>query len=464
MTDTDLASNSDVTIYKSNEVIGLTLKSGSLGHLARKIFNILIHNVQPGNDIYGPENAENASDYYWIRWADLKARVDYNSNSMKELEQELSSLKQVELTFRSSDDWQSSVVISTVRIFTDVNERGLRTTWVGFIMPAPMLKMVLSPSRFTPINIKYQNVFKTGASIALYEICRRYLNSPQKKTNSNPMSYWYSVILGRPISEGNSPQYKYFKRDYLAPSIIEINTLSDIKIELVEEKGEGGRKITSLHFKVSKAELPKITLDNSENIKSSLLNNLTAIGFTESEMEELFSANQIENLIMVMEQLRIRLDSKTKKVGSAKGYYLWLLKKKLQARKIDDELNQKLENAENLSPVLHPNYHEPDREKRLATDKAWLTYEKLPLQEQKRLFAIFRKETPQNDLILGNSTVVSSSPSKALFKDWFATHLVHNPLNVPAHPPADEHVIDQQPDLFAPAKHPRGRPASAPSL
>jgi len=105
---------------------------------------------------------------------------------------------------------------------------------------------------FTRINLEMMTkLTKSGASLALYEICARYLTNNKAggdgRTGKHDVDWWRPRLVG---SLEYTPEYKFLKRDFIKPAIEEINRLTDIHVEIIEHKR--GRTISEIEFTISK--------------------------------------------------------------------------------------------------------------------------------------------------------------------------------------------------------------------
>ena len=235
---------------KANEAIGLRVAAGKLSLLSRKIFNAMVYHAQ--RSVTKGENApiksEAAADYYWVPLKDLARDAAYDSRDTQLFKEQLESLQEIRVYSEDAIQWTSERLVAGVRL---VNPRGLKSgggiVWFGFAFPPEVERMIMSPGSYTKLSIYYQAVLRSGASLALYEICRRYCSNPSKVTNRAPWEWWFHALTGNPVGD-EVPEYKYFKRDVLKLAIAEINLVTDINVELVEYRV--GRQIAEMQFKV----------------------------------------------------------------------------------------------------------------------------------------------------------------------------------------------------------------------
>ncbi len=239
-------------LKKSNSAIMLRAQSGKLSLLARKTFNVLISHAQkqrkPGVNM--PAGVKRGDGLFWVPLAELAFDASYASNDTQLLKDTVEELQNVRVIIEDDTQWSSDHLVQKVIIYKPdgLRKRGGSAVWVGYSFPTDIEDQVFRPEQYTRLSLFYQGQFRSAAALVLYEYCRRYLGNPSKLTGALDLQWAYSYITG---SQDGMPEYKYFKRDTLNPSIAEINATSDILIELVEIRK--GRRVGLIQFRVEHA-------------------------------------------------------------------------------------------------------------------------------------------------------------------------------------------------------------------
>ena len=274
---------------KTNEAIGLRVQEGRFSLLSRKVWNVLVYHAQqlraPG--LNAPITNDASGKYYWIPLADVAKDAAYDSNDTIKLKEHLVELQNIRIVNEGDLQWTSQRLISAVTL---VNPLGLKRKggqlWLGFAFPPEVEALVMSPENYTKLSFIYQAQFRSGASLALYEICRRYLTNPSKVTNRREWEWWWQSLTGNPIDEV-IPEYKYVKRDVLKPAIAEINVVTDINIEMIEHKK--GRRVVELQFKVVPAIQPSLKFPAPPVIDMAFLDRIMRFGISQDEAKNLYA-------------------------------------------------------------------------------------------------------------------------------------------------------------------------------
>lgn len=315
---------------KANEAIGLRVSEGRLSLLSRKLFNVMMYHAQqqrePGHN--APINTEAAKKYFWIPLAEVARDAAYHSNDTEKLKVHLAELEDIRVHMEDSIQWTSQRLVSAVTL---VNPAGLKKRggqiWFGFAFPPEVAALVTSPgSSYTKLAIYYQTMLRSGTSLGLYEVCRRFLTNPSKVTYRQEWEWWYGVMSGNPISEV-APQYKYFKRDVLKPAIAEINMTTDINIELIEHTQ--GRKIVALQFKVAPAQQSALAFPPPTIIDTALLARIMALGLGQNYAEDVLDNTEQSTILATLTLVEERMANTTRpKIDSPAAFFKSALKER----------------------------------------------------------------------------------------------------------------------------------------
>lgn len=288
---------------KSNDSIGLRVQQGRLTLLSRKIFNVLVYRAQqlaePGKG--APTNIKSADKYFWVPLSEVAADANYDSKDTELFKRQIDELQDVRVYHEDQIAWTSERLLASVKLVKPDARRKNSTHQVmlGYMFPPEVEAMVLKPHQYTKLSLYYQGQFRRGASLALYEICKRYITNPSKVTRRNLWQWWYTFLTGS-IEDTENVQYKYFKRDVVNPAITEINSTSDINVELVEFRS--GRRVKELQFKVLPAKQFALPFSTPAILDAGLLEKMMELGISQQEASDLmaeFTIVQIDEALIV---------------------------------------------------------------------------------------------------------------------------------------------------------------------
>lgn len=307
---------------KTNEAIGLRVSEGRLSLLSRKIFNVMVYHAQririKGEN--APIDTDAAKNYFWIPLVDVARDAAYDSKDIELLKEHAQELQNIRIHSEDAIQWTSERLVSSVKL---VNPRGLKKKggmlWFGFAFPPEVESMVMSPGSYTKLSVYYQALLRSGASLALYEICRRYATNPSKVTNRAEWQWWYGALTGNPVTDA-IPEYKYFKRDVIKPAVAEINMVTDINVELVEHKQ--GRRVAGLQFKVTPAQQSALMFPAPPVIDGELVQRMMNLGLSQEEACNILATTEDGKLRATLDLTEKRINNpKASKIDSPAGYF-----------------------------------------------------------------------------------------------------------------------------------------------
>lgn len=414
---------------KTNDAIGLRVVDGSLTLLKRKVFNVMMYHAQqmrtPG--INAPIKTATSDKYFWIPLSELAKDAAYDSKDTEFLKEQLEGLQDIRLLMENDKQWTSERLVSSVTL---VNPEGLRNNsknsgqvWFGFAFPPEVHELVMVPGEYTRLNIIYQGLLRSGTALALYEICRRFATNPSKLTYADTYEHWYNVLTGNAVNSTDLPPYKYFKRDVIKPAVAQINTLTDIEIELIEDKN-GTRKVQFLQFKVEHLKQAQLAFPTPPVINLELIERIMKIGFSQQEATNIFAQHPESKLLGVLSFVENRINSKNSPtLDSPVAYFRWALKKGSES--VDAHVKNKAKLAAPKTKV------EPDVKtlmERFLTaraNEAMEVYRELDIDERKDVFERFKLANTGS--MINFDKGIESTVVKTMLSMWYAQELWADP-------------------------------------
>jgi hypothetical protein len=410
---------------KTNEAIGLRVSEGRLSLLSRKLFNVMMYHAQqqrePGEN--APLATEAAKKYFWIPLADVARDAAYHSNDTEKLKVHLEELQNIRVHMEDGIQWTSQRLVSAVTL---VNPAGLKKKggqlWFGFAFPPEVAALVTSPgSSYTKLAIYYQTMLRSGTSLALYEICRRFLTNPSKVTYRQDWEWWYGAMSGNPIAD-TMPQYKYFKRDVIKPAIAEINMTTDIDIELIEHAE--GRKIVALQFRVQASQQAALAFPVPPVIDSAMLARIMKLGVAQADAENyLLTVDEVTlTATLALVERRVNSSARTK-IDSPAAYFRQALKNGYASSEavVTESVHKRSKNE--------PSLETPDELRRrylsARAKEAYALFMELDDAQQEALQAQFKLSRKSHRA--GGAGNMSSALFRNEFSNWFAQQQWNEP-------------------------------------
>lgn len=297
----------DREVRKHNTEIGYRVQAGHLSLLSRKLINVLLYYAQR---MRGEEDNEGK---YWVEVSKIVKDAKFNSRDYDLLRESMDELQSVKIIRPTENGGiTSDVLIPSFTLDNTVHgtnealphgqkKRGGKLV-VGFSLPVGVKELLLNPrSNYTVLPIVYVASLRTIGGLVLYEITKRYSTNPSGVTNREMWQWWWRILTGAAESS-TPPEYKYFKRDVIKKAVDEINTVTDLRIELIEFKE--GRWVKELQFNVELAKQSSFDLDPPP-IDNALLSRITALGISTAEAEKLIqkhSEEELKNNLVVVEE------------------------------------------------------------------------------------------------------------------------------------------------------------------
>lgn len=272
------AARGAVPLLKPVFSLALVPQNSKITALGRRTWNVLLHIAQD----QGLER-----ETFRAALTDIVKGLDYNSGDMKIIKTHLRSMVSTLVEWQSptAGEWQTWDVCGMLSHAKLAKERG--QIWVEWSYAVNMRHELLDPEIFAKLSLDVISQLGSHPSVALYEICSRYLGVGQ--TARKAWSWWRPVLLGRPDDERlQRLEYRIFKRDTLRPAIAEINALADIEIEMIEFKS--GRFVSDLQFTVRKKPQRVLALQQrtaAEPIDVTVLASAERLGIDPSRIERL---------------------------------------------------------------------------------------------------------------------------------------------------------------------------------
>lgn len=258
--------------------LALVPTNSKITALGRRTWNVLLHIAQD----QGLER-----EIFRAALTDIVKGLDYNSGDMKIIKTHLRSMVSTLVEWQSptAGEWQTWDVCGMLSHARLTKERG--QIFVEWSYAVNMRHELLDPEIFAKLSLDVISQLGSHPSVALYEICSRYLGVGQ--TARKAWAWWRPVLLGRPDDERlQRLEYRIFKRDTLRPALAEINALADIEVEMLEFKS--GRFVSDLQFTVRKKPQRVLALQQrsaSEPVDVGVLASAERLGIDAARIERL---------------------------------------------------------------------------------------------------------------------------------------------------------------------------------
>jgi hypothetical protein len=289
-------------------------KIGKLTAVSRKIFNVLLHATQRQVNALGQEGKiVEATHYFSARLDELVTPVEQgNSNLTSCAKKSLLDMRRTEVDWEAPDAhsgviWSNMSLLSEAKI---VKKGGI--LYAYWALPPGLLSVIADPQRFTPIDIAQLSQLKTYTAVALYEICVRYKNNPTGLTSENTLEWWVDALTqSAPKIDPKTKKPKLrlwskFKSEQVNAAIDEINTKSDIGIELIEKKT--GKAVTSAQFKVWRKSVDALEMVSGPRLTPDMAEMADKLGLQLGDISNLLKLGHSQSILKIaLAKLQARL-------------------------------------------------------------------------------------------------------------------------------------------------------------
>lgn len=421
----------DAEFRKSNSAIGMVVQEGKLTFLDRKIFNATVYHAQQIRrlGVNAPVADAISDQYYWVPLSHLVKDAAFNSRDTETFMQSVDNLQSIKVKARSETDWISERLLGAVRLHKE--GRGGRV-WLGFRYDPTVEQQVMDPLQYTVVNLYFQAMLRTGPGLALYEMARRYATNPSHLSFKERWEWWHNYLTGQAVTdEPLNIEYKYFKRNVLNPAILEVNTVTNVQVELIEIKA--GRRVEALQFSASLKPQNQLELPPEPIVDGELIFNLQKLGLSEIDARNYCATEDHGLLKRTIQLIRDRLAStKLDPVGSVPAYF-----RKLMRARAADGSQQPLKEVSRRTtgPVVieqEPAQKQMDDARRAARDAAWAKFQSSPEEERRRLVDSFLPSLKGPSLQAFRKQGIEANLVRHAFVGWLTDRVLSAAIPTPS--------------------------------
>jgi hypothetical protein len=332
-----MKSSDPLLLKKPVQSLVMIPKIGKLTTTARKLFNVILQTSQQQIAELGRQGVVDLGGHmYSARLSDLLEPIQQGSSNLRALgktyfREMMTTMIEWEApdSKKSGIVWDISHLLSAARLeYIDsdgnpgspANSR-LIAKWG---LPAPIYNALKHPELYAQVNIRQIAKLGSYEALALYEICTRYRTNFEGLTNKSEPLWWVKALSNKqpPIDpETQAPKYRpwaKFKDDKLKHAIAEINALTDLDVELIEDRQ--GKKIAFVQFRVKrKIELVE---DSNLQISASVAELATTLGLSLQDISRILKSGVGEGVLKVsLLKLKARIEREDlEPIGSKMSY------------------------------------------------------------------------------------------------------------------------------------------------
>ena len=264
------------------------VEGGRISYIERKLYFTLMWFAQKQGWSVGQE-------CFAAPLAQVLKKMDYNSRNMIVIRDALKTMTTTAVEWQSPTEgegskWGVSGMISHAEIISSRAGSTLEWSYSPKVRPT-----ILEPYPYARGSLELQGLLRSYSSLALYDICSRYLTSATGLTPKRHWLWWRPVLTGGSDGLDSEPEFKTFNRDVIKKAIAEINMNSPILIRLILHKV--GQRVHELQFHAARKKNytpPLASVKTATGLKE--IGRAIAAGISQKQAELLFEEHGEETL------------------------------------------------------------------------------------------------------------------------------------------------------------------------
>lgn len=345
----------EMTLKKPNATLVMMPKAGKLTAIERKLLNSILLSSGQQLSAYRALHGQDPSNthFYFALASELLDPIEVGKSNLKSaLRKHVLALRRAEIDWEAPDAksgtiWSNLSMLSQAQF--EIRNGSLYVLWA---LP-PEINKALSDSQgfpFTKLDLEKISLLKSYTAVALYEICARYRNNYLKGgdgeclTSSNPPEWWVDAltnILPKLSKETGQPirrEWRKVKNEVVKKAIEEINSVTDLDIELREKKEGKAIRLVQFVVRQKKPEPQQIQSSHFELIKIG-----TRLGLTQTQIEFGITQTSVEQISLALAKLEARIkQSDLEPVKNVGRYFNSMVKEAAPVKVVSDaQIEQK---------------------------------------------------------------------------------------------------------------------------
>lgn len=307
----DLAKIEDKELYLKKHIFAIHSKN-NVTLLQRKIYNFLLFNAS---------YLQNDQKLYTIHLQDVMDAIQYNSKDVKTIKNSIKGLTKTTIEWNVIDEQSSGEIIENTSTF--LAGVSFKKNVCTYEYSEILKQLLLCPLIYGKICLNIQAKLTTSSGLALYENCNRY-----RDLSFTP---WLNLdVLGKLLGfDSEQLPYKRIKARYINKAIQDVNSNTDIDVDLIESKK--GKSVDKVKFKIKKNTKNIIKPDEiiDEN-DLGIIKLLKKYGFAYKDAVEIIKTYGSDTIINAINYVISQNSFKDGKVKNVSGYIIQTLKNNYQ--------------------------------------------------------------------------------------------------------------------------------------
>ena len=259
-------------------------------------------------------DSETDKEGWWvISFSKMAQEIGFDSNNRDYLRNSALELMQIVFEYDVISRTNQRLLWKASVLFPDIE---IQDGSIRYQISGQLKDRVLNPDMYALVDLNVLRRFQRASSIPIYEHCVRFVNLG--KTAEVELVTFREIVLGSKSHDSAHMEYKYFKQRVLRPSIIEINTFSEITIELLEVRL--GRRVNTLQFLVKRKKKLEVPAEDPLEVEK-ITKLLIDFGLQLPSVKKLVKQHSSNELLAALEYTKKRLADKRSPVDNPPAYF-----------------------------------------------------------------------------------------------------------------------------------------------
>ena len=260
------AARSDIGFARKNVLIRII----DLGVAARRLIDaayfIVAQEEQP-RDLYDVE-----LDYF--KWL-----MRYSSRNNAHLEQVITEAQRALIQATTAPDADGSKPFGSVQLIGRISYQGGR---FQFRVPPDLIGIIRGPGKSHWLSLRITSLFTLSYARVMYDHLLPYADDGITDwLELEELRSWQGAMGAKAY------EFKYFKRDWLAPAVEQINEVSDLNVSYETRNEPGSRKIGRLRFRIERKELAERVLHTHEQAQALYRTLKQELGLSSAQLNQI---------------------------------------------------------------------------------------------------------------------------------------------------------------------------------
>ncbi|PVX85841.1 replication initiation protein [Paraburkholderia unamae] len=283
---------------------------------------------------------ESVRDLYDVELDYFKWLMRYSSRNNTHLEQVITEAQRALIQATAAPDADGEKPFGSVQLIGRISYAGGR---FQFRVPPDLIGIIRGPGKSHWLSLRITSLFTLSYARVMYDHLLPYADEGITDwLMLEDLRSWQGAMGAK------AQEFKYFKRDWLAPAVEQINAVSDLTLSYETRNEPGSRKIGRLRFRIERKEMAERMLHTHEQAQAIYQTLKQEFGLSSAQLNQIAAERDTytdERLDQAIERTRFSL--KMGKVSkSPAGFFMKALK---EGWIISDAERAMVEIQENLS-------------------------------------------------------------------------------------------------------------------